>query len=192
MIEQAAIPDQRKLLLQQLTEFLPAASIITDDESLKPFECDALTLYHELHLLVVLPETVEQVQRIMKLCHKLAIPVVARGSGTGLCAGAMPHPEGIVLSLSKFSEILEIDPLARTATVQPGVTNPPLCPKKGFYNLTRRSSKRHQPPPIFIIPSSSCGRATTRNARGVMYWVLTMIQSRVLFTTKYHCHLQTF
>ena len=86
-------------------------------------------------LLVVLPETVEQVQRIMKLCHKLAIPVVARGSGTGLCAGAMPHPEGIVLSLSKFSEILEIDPLARTATVQPGVTNLSISDAAASYGL---------------------------------------------------------
>jgi glycolate oxidase len=122
-------------LLQQLKEFLPAASIVNDEESLKPFECDALTLYRELPLLVVLPETVEQVQRVMKLCHKLAIPVVARGSGTGLCAGAMPHPEGIVLSLSKFSEILEIDPLARTARVQPGVTNLSISEAAATYGL---------------------------------------------------------
>lgn len=110
-------------LLRGLEAILPAHSILIDGESLRPFECDALSLYRELPLLVTLPHTVSQVQAILKLCHELDVPVVARGAGTGLCAGAMPHPEGIVLGLSRFNEILEIDPQARTARVQPGVTN---------------------------------------------------------------------
>ena len=73
--------------------------------------------------MVVLPETVEQVQQVLRVCHQLGVPVVARGAGTGLSAGAMPHPEGILLCLSKLDQILDIDVLARTARVQPGVSN---------------------------------------------------------------------
>ena len=71
----------------------------------------------------MLPETVGQVQQVLRICHELAVPVVARGAGTGLCAGSMPHPEGLLLGLSKLDKVIEIDPLARTARVQPGVSN---------------------------------------------------------------------
>ncbi|HDY82804.1 MAG TPA: FAD-binding protein, partial [Halieaceae bacterium] len=80
-------------------------------------------LYRDLPLVVVLPATVEQVRDVLRICHQLNVPVVARGSGTGLCAGAMPHPEGVLLGLSKLDRILDIDPLARTARVQSGVSN---------------------------------------------------------------------
>ena len=110
-------------LLSRLRQCLPDDSIIEGVESQRPFECDALTIYRELPLVVALPETVEQVQAVLRICHDLQIPVVARGSGTGLCAGAMPHPEGVLLGLSKLDRILDIDPLARTACVQPGVSN---------------------------------------------------------------------
>ncbi len=113
----------RSVLRQKLSEFLPPNSIIEERESQRPFECDGLTLYRELPLLVVLPDTADQVQKILHICHGLSIPVVPRGSGTGLCAGAMPHPEGVLLGLSKLNKIVEIDPLARTAKVQPGVSN---------------------------------------------------------------------
>jgi glycolate oxidase len=116
-------PVPRDELLRRLRGILPAHCIITETESRRPFECDALTIYRELPLLVVLPETVEQVQQVLRICHELAVPVVARGSGTGLCAGAMPHPEGVLLGLAKLDRILEIDPMARTARVQPGVSN---------------------------------------------------------------------
>ena len=110
-------------LLSRLQAVLPGACIISQRESQRPFECDALTIYRELPLLVVLPETVEQVQQVLSICHELAVPVVARGAGTGLCAGAMPHPEGVLLGLSKLDRIIEIDPLARVARVEPGVSN---------------------------------------------------------------------
>jgi glycolate oxidase len=113
----------RSELLRRLRRHLPADAMVEDRESQRPFECDALTLYRELPLVVVLPETVEQVQAVLRECHALGVPVVARGSGTGLCAGSMPHPEGVLLGLSKLDRILEIDPLARTARVQPGVSN---------------------------------------------------------------------
>jgi glycolate oxidase len=117
------VPVSRSELLRRLRRHLPPDAFVEDRESQRPFECDALTLYRELPLLVVLPETVDQVQTILRECHALGVPVVARGSGTGLCAGSMPHPEGVLLGLSRLDRILEIDPLARTARVQPGVSN---------------------------------------------------------------------
>ena len=116
-------PVPRDALLRRLRAILPGDCILTDTESQRPFECDALTIYRELPLLVVLPETVEQVQQVLRICHELAVPVVARGAGTGLCAGAMPHPEGVLLVLARLDRIVEVDPLARTARVQPGVSN---------------------------------------------------------------------
>ena len=110
-------------LLRRLRQCLAPDNIIEDSESQRPFECDALTLYRDLPLAVVLPETVEQVQQVLRICHEFSVPVVARGAGTGLCAGAMPHPQGVLLVLSKLDRILSVDPLARTATVQPGVSN---------------------------------------------------------------------
>jgi len=110
-------------LYRRLGQVLPAHCLVRDSESRRPFECDALTLYRELPLLVALPETVEQVRQVLAVCHELGAPVVPRGSGTGLCAGAMPHPEGVLLCLSKLDRILAIDPLARTARLQPGVSN---------------------------------------------------------------------
>jgi glycolate oxidase len=110
-------------LLHRLRQCLAAECIIEEPESQRPYECDALTLYRDLPLAVVLPQSVAQVQQVLKICHELNVPVVARGAGTGLCAGAMPHAEGILLVLSKLDRILDIDPLARTARVQPGVSN---------------------------------------------------------------------
>lgn len=110
-------------LKRLLQKCLPADCLIDETESLRPFECDALTIYRDLPLLAALPETAEQVREVLRICHDLQVPVVARGSGTGLCAGAMPHPDGLLLGLSKLDRIVEIDPLARTARVQPGVTN---------------------------------------------------------------------
>ncbi len=101
----------------------PVFTVLGLSSSLKPYECDGLSVYCEMPLLVVLPETVEQAQQVLRICHREGVPVVARGAGTGLCAGAMPHAHGVVLSLARFSRILEIDPLARVARVQPGVRN---------------------------------------------------------------------
>lgn len=128
-------PINRQALLQELQQILPEDCIIEQRESQRPFECDGLTLFRELPLLVVLPDTVEQVQAILRVCHRLLVPVVARGSGTGLCAGAMPHPEGILLVLSKLNRILDIDPLARTARVQPGVTNLSISQQAATHGL---------------------------------------------------------
>src|SRR5690606_15724227 len=87
-------------LAEQLRTFVDANFVITDNETMKPYECDGMSMYCEMPWLVVLPETVPQVQRIMRICHKHEIPVVARGAGTGLSAGAMPNKEGVLLSLA--------------------------------------------------------------------------------------------
>lgn len=116
-------PVDREALAARFRRFLKQDSVITDDETIRPYECDGLSMYCEMPQMVLLPETVEQVQQIMRLCHAEEVPVVARGAGTGLSAGAMPHAGGVLLSLAKFDRILSIDPKARAARLQPGVRN---------------------------------------------------------------------
>jgi len=111
------------VLHAQLAAVLPAASLLTAGEDTRPYECDGLTLYREKPAAVALPDTEGQVVEILRLCHAARIPVVARGAGTSLSGGALPAANGVVLSLAKFRRVLAIDPLARTATVQPGVRN---------------------------------------------------------------------
>jgi len=122
-------------LLAALGEVLPADAILTAAEDTRPFECDGLTLFRELPPAVLLPENEAQVVQILKLCHAARVPVVARGAGTGLSGGAVPDREGVVLSLTKFKRILEIDSLARTATVQPGVRNLAISEAAAPYGL---------------------------------------------------------
>ena len=110
-------------LCQLFRHFIAPEYVISDIETLKPYECDGLSMYCEMPLIVVLPDTVEQVQEVLRICHRFSVPVVARGAGTGLCAGAMPNTQGVVLSLAKFKHIIEINPLTRTARLQPGVRN---------------------------------------------------------------------
>ncbi|MBI2297310.1 MAG: FAD-binding protein [Betaproteobacteria bacterium] len=106
-----------------LRTFLPSSSVLFEREDVKPYECDGLSAYRQVPMVVALPETEEQVCRILKTCHDLRVPVVARGAGTGLSGGALPLGNGVLLSLAKFMRILELDPRARTARVQPGVRN---------------------------------------------------------------------
>ncbi|MCL4680993.1 MAG: FAD-binding protein [Rhodocyclaceae bacterium] len=110
-------------LVAGLRRILATDSLLVEQEDLVPYECDGLTAYRQLPLLVALPTREEQVVAVLKLCHELRVPVVARGAGTGLSGGATPVRHGVVLSLAKFMRILDIDPLARTARVQPGVRN---------------------------------------------------------------------
>jgi glycolate oxidase len=117
-----ANPD-RAALLADLARVLPAEALLFADEDLKPYECDGLTAYRCLPWAVVLPQNEQQVVAALKVCHARQVPVVARGAGTGLSGGATPVVQGVVLSLARFMRILEIDPLARLARVQPGVRN---------------------------------------------------------------------
>ncbi|HLV77978.1 MAG TPA: FAD-linked oxidase C-terminal domain-containing protein [Marinobacter sp.] len=122
-------------LAEQFREFIDPDFVIMDDETLRPYECDGLVMYRALPMLVVLPDTVEQVQRVMRICHRHKVPVVARGAGTGLSAGAMPHKDGVVLSLARFNRILDIDPVGRTARLQPGVRNLAISEEAAQYGL---------------------------------------------------------
>ena len=110
-------------LVRRLARVLPAASLLHEAEDLKPFECDGLTAYRKIPLAVALPEDEAQVREVLKICHQGRVPVVFRGAGTGLSGGAMPYEHGLLLGLSKLKRILDIDPLARIARVQPGVRN---------------------------------------------------------------------
>jgi glycolate oxidase len=113
----------REALITALCCTLPASCLLSSPEDLRPYECDALSAYRQCPLLVCLPETVEQVQGILQVCHQHDVPVVARGAGTGLSGGALPLANGVLLSLAKFSRILDIDAANRLARVEPGVRN---------------------------------------------------------------------
>lgn len=116
-------PQLRDTLISRLRACVGKDHVIVEPEMQRPYECDALPLYRDLPLLVVLPGDETQVQQVLRICHELAVPVVPRGAGTGLTAGSMPHPEGVLLSLSRLDKILALDPAARCARVQPGVSN---------------------------------------------------------------------
>jgi glycolate oxidase len=129
----ASISPEQQALLQRaerqaqvvrgLEAVLPPHALLWQAEDTTPYECDGLSAYRERPLVVALPETGDQVQAVLRTCHALDVPVVARGAGTGLSGGAMPHRLGVTLSLAKFNQILQIDPLSRTAVVQCGVRN---------------------------------------------------------------------
>jgi glycolate dehydrogenase FAD-linked subunit len=121
--EQSFPKVDRQKLINQLLQILPTDSVLHQQEDLKPYECDGLSAYRQLPLIVALPNSIEQVQAILRLCNKIDLPVVARGAGTGLSGGALPHEQGLLLSLAKFKNIIEINKALRTARVQPGVRN---------------------------------------------------------------------
>ncbi|MEO7548758.1 MAG: FAD-linked oxidase C-terminal domain-containing protein [Ramlibacter sp.] len=110
-------------VVRGLQAVLPADALLWSSEDTTPYECDGLTAYRQRPLVVALPETEAQVQAVLQACHALQVPVVARGAGTGLSGGAMPHALGVTLSLAKFNRILQVDPVSRTARVQCGVRN---------------------------------------------------------------------
>ena len=122
-------------LLQALLREIPQQSIITDREELSAYECDAFTTMRQLPLLTVLPDSIEQVQHVMRCCYELDVPVVARGAGTGLTAGSMPVENGVLLGMSKFDQIHEIDLHNRTALIGPGVRNQAVSEAAAPYNL---------------------------------------------------------
>jgi glycolate oxidase len=115
--------ERQAQVVEALRPLLPAEALLWNSEETTPYECDALTAYRQRPLVVALPETESQVQAVLRACHALDVPVVARGAGTGLSGGAMPHAEGVTLSLARFNRIIAIDPLARTVRAQCGVRN---------------------------------------------------------------------
>ncbi|RZS86339.1 FAD-linked oxidase C-terminal domain-containing protein [Pigmentiphaga kullae] len=110
-------------VVQALRDVLPNYCVLFREEDTRPYECDGLSLFRQVPMVVVLPETEEQVRQVLRLCKRMSVPVVARGAGTGLSGGATPHAEGVLLGLAKFNRIIQVDPEARQAVVQPGVRN---------------------------------------------------------------------
>ncbi|MBT5810144.1 MAG: FAD-binding protein, partial [Rhodospirillaceae bacterium] len=114
---------RRAVIAAGLQDIVPGEGVIVDEDELRPYESDGLTAYRQLPLIVVLPETTEQVSRVLRYCHDNDVKVVPRGAGTSLSGGALPLADGIILGLGKFKKIIEIDYDNRCAVVQPGVTN---------------------------------------------------------------------
>ena len=115
-------PDQRQLV-QMLSTLLDDDSILYKTEDTRPYECDGLSAYRQLPLVVLLPKTIDEIQAIVKLCAEHAVPVIARGAGTGLSGGALPRDDAVLLSLARLDQILNIDVEHCLATIQPGVRN---------------------------------------------------------------------
>ena len=179
--------ERKWAVVTALRNQLPDGCVLSNEAELRPYECDGLTAFRQMPLAVVLPKTEEQVREIISICHRLDVPVVARGSGTGLSGGAMPHAAGVVLSLARLNRILEVDPLSRTARVQPGVRNL-RCPKlrQPMVCTMRRILRRRSPAPsaamsrrtpVACIASStgslyttSCGSAASPSMASCWSW----------------------
>ena len=142
-------PDQsviarRAQIAAALSEIVPGEGVIFDADELRAYESDGLTAYRQPPLIVVLPETTEQVSRVLKYCHDEKLKVVPRGAGTSLSGGALPLADGILLGLGKFNRILEIDYPNRCVVAQPGVTNLAISKAvegEGFYYAPDPSSQ---------------------------------------------------
>ncbi|HEX7888845.1 MAG TPA: FAD-linked oxidase C-terminal domain-containing protein [Ramlibacter sp.] len=127
--------ERQAAVVAALQKVLPQGALLWHNEDTTPYECDGLTAYRQRPLVVALPETEGQVQAVLKACHALQVPVVARGAGTGLSGGAMPHRLGVTLSLAKFNTIKKVDPVSRTAVVQCGVRNLAISEAAASYGL---------------------------------------------------------
>ncbi|MCK9818444.1 glycolate oxidase subunit GlcD [Pseudomonas sp. MAFF 302046] len=147
-------------LLHALRSQLPDLDILHQPEQLKPYECDGLSAYRTTPLLVLLPRHLEQVQTLLQICHQMKVPVVARGAGTGLSGGALPLASGVLLVMARFNQVLEIDPQARTARVQPGVRNLAISQAAAPFGLY------YAPDPSSQI-ACSIGGNVAENAGGV-------------------------
>jgi glycolate oxidase len=133
--EVAARAERQAQVVAALQKLLPAHALLWQPEDTVPYECDGLAAYRAMPLCVAIPETEEQVAAVLKACHALQVPVVARGAGTGLSGGATPHTHGVTLALAKFNRIKKIDPIARTAVVECGVRNLAISEAAAPYDL---------------------------------------------------------
>lgn len=139
-----SVIDRRVELAAALRQIVPGEGVIDADEELRAFDCDGLMAYKQLPLIVVLPETTEQVSAILKYCHDNGVKIVPRGAGTGLSGGAMPLADAITVGLSKFKKIIDIDFANRCVVTQPGVTNLAITQAvehAGFYYAPDPSSQ---------------------------------------------------
>ena len=126
---------RQKQVAQALRALLPDSAVLFNAEDVKPYECDGLSAFKQVPMVVALPENEAQVQQVLQTCHRMKVPVVPRGAGTGLSGGALPPGNGVLLSLAKLMHIIDIDPLARTARAQPGVRNLAISEAASTYGL---------------------------------------------------------
>ena len=156
----AAVMARRTSIAAALRAIVPGEGVIDHPDGMRPFESDGLTAYRQMPLVVVLPETTQQVSRVLRYCHDNDIRVVPRGSGTSLSGGALPLQDGVLLGLSKFNRVLEVDYENRVAVVQPGVTN------LNVTNTVQASGFYYAPDPSSQI-ACSIGGNVAENAGGV-------------------------
>ncbi|WP_322092568.1 glycolate oxidase subunit GlcD [Paraburkholderia bannensis] len=154
------VDHDRAAVVAELRARIPSLTVLHEVEDLRPFECDGLSAYRTTPLLVALPETIEQVATLLRYANEASIPVVARGAGTGLSGGALPLEKGILLVMARFNRILEIDPEASVARVQPGVRNLAISQAAAKYGLY------YAPDPSSQI-ACSIGGNVAENAGGV-------------------------
>ena len=139
-----AVLARRAEIVAALRTIVPGEGVIAAEREMRPFESDGLTAYRQLPMVVVLPETTEQVAAVLRYCHDEGIKVVPRGAGTSLSGGALPLADGVLLGMAKFNRILEIDFDNRVAVVEPGVTNLAITnavAHAGFYYAPDPSSQ---------------------------------------------------
>ncbi len=122
-MQSSSKPVDQTEVVKALRRCLPRHCILSDVEDTRPYECDSLTTYRQLPMIVTLPENEAQIIAILQVCRQFQIPIVPRGAGTGLSGGAMPVANGLVLSTAKLNRLIRVDPIARVAVVQPGVRN---------------------------------------------------------------------
>ena len=157
----AATLAKRGDIIEKMRAILPGpGQVIAEEDGLRPYECDGLTVYTQLPLIVVLPETTQQVAAILTYCHDQKIRVVPRGAGTGLSGGALPLADAITMSMMKFNRVLEIDWDNRAVRTQPGVTN------LGITNAVAHRGFYYAPDPSSQI-ACSIGGNIAENAGGV-------------------------
>src|SRR5215204_4892420 len=139
-----AVLARRAQIVADLQAIVPGEGVISAERAMRPYECDGLTAYKQLPMVVVLPETTAQVSAVLRYCHDNGVRVVPRGAGTSLSGGALPLADGVLLGMAKFNRIREIDYDNRLAVVEPGVTNLAISDAvahEGFYYAPDPSSQ---------------------------------------------------
>ncbi|MCW2236186.1 FAD-linked oxidase C-terminal domain-containing protein [Azospirillum canadense] len=140
----AGVIARRREIVSALRAIVPGEGVIVDESELRAYECDGLTAYRQLPMVVVLPSTTEQVSQVLRTCKEMGVKVVPRGAGTSLSGGALPLADGVLLGMGKFNRILDLDFANRCAVVQPGVTNlgiSNVVAHEGFYYAPDPSSQ---------------------------------------------------
>ena len=162
-----AVLARRAAIVDALRAIVPGEGVISSEAEMRPYESDALTAYRQPPMVVVLPDTTEQVAEVLKYCHEQGIRVVPRGSGTSLSGGALPLSDGVLLGLGKFKRIREIDFDNRVVVTEPGVTNLAISQAvahAGFYYAPDPSSQiacsiggKHLDSPGYDLLGLICG-----------------------------------